>query len=84
MGETNCMIKVTAIVVLLNLTLPLLAKPFATVEEVSPQRGAASLSLKGQIMHMLVHHAQVPFTSSLIVATLVIVAFMLISLIPKF
>ena len=77
-------IKITIIVVLLNLILPLLAKPFATVEEVDPQRGAASLSLKGQIMHMLVHHAQVPFTSSLIVATLIIVAYMLSSLIPKF
>ena len=57
--------------ILLNITLPLLLKPFATSSEVKPPNGAADLSLKGQFMHMMVHHNQVQFTSSLIVALIV-------------
>jgi len=77
MGELTCMTRVVSIVVLLNLVLPKLAKPFATQEEIKPPNGAGNLTFKGQIMHMLVHHEQVPLTSSLIVAALVIVAFYL-------
>ena len=57
--------------ILLNIVLPLLLKPLATYEEVKPPNGAAHLSLKGQFMHMMVHHNQVQFTSSLIVALIV-------------
>jgi len=57
--------------VLLNIFLPLVLKPFATQEEIKPTNGAASLSLKGQFMHMMVHHNQVPFMSSVIIAIIV-------------
>ena len=57
--------------IVINLILPILAKPFATQEEIKPPNGAANLSFKGQIMHMLVHHAQVPLTSSLIIVLIV-------------
>ena len=83
MKELRCMTKVVGIVVLLNLILPRIAKPFATEEEIKPPNGADKLSFKGQIMHMLVHHEQVPITSSLIVSVLVIVAFYLSSVLPK-
>ena len=55
----------------LNLILPLIAKSFATKEQIKPTNGAANLSLFDQLMHMLVHHAQVPITSSLIIAIIV-------------
>ena len=54
--------------------LPILATPFATKEEIKPTRGAHNLSFKGQIIHMLVHHGQVPLTSSLIVAAIVAIS----------
>ena len=57
--------------VLLNLILPLILKPFATNEEIKPPNGAKNLSYKGQFMHMMVHHNQVPFMSSFIVALIV-------------
>jgi len=66
--------RVVGIAVLLNLVLPFLLKPLASEEEVSPLNGAANLSMKGQLMHMFVHHAQVPVSSSVIVAVIVIVA----------
>jgi len=81
MYNFNYMIKVTGIVVLLNLILPKLAKPLANKDEITPPNGAGNLSFKGQVMHMLVHHGQVPLTSSLIVALLVIIALYLSQLI---
>tara|TARA_B100000214_G_scaffold15019_1_gene10365 strand:+ start:186 stop:434 length:249 start_codon:yes stop_codon:yes gene_type:complete len=57
--------------VLLNIVLPLVLKPYATEEEIKPPNGAASLSLKGQFMHMMVHHNQVPLMSSVIIAIIV-------------
>ena len=66
--------RVVGIAVLLNLVLPFLLKPFASEEEVKPPNGAASLSMKGQLMHMFVHHAQVPISSSVIVVVIVVVA----------
>jgi len=57
--------------VLLNIVLPLVLKPHATEEEIRPPNGAASLSLKGQFMHMMVHHNQVPLMSSVIIAIIV-------------
>tara|TARA_R100000655_G_scaffold32248_1_gene64068 strand:+ start:205 stop:450 length:246 start_codon:yes stop_codon:yes gene_type:complete len=55
----------------INLILPALVEPFATEDEVSPPDGAAALPIKGQLVHMLVHHNQVPFTSSVIVGAIV-------------
>ena len=60
--------------VLLNLVLPALAAHVATPEEVSPPEGVDALTYKEQVMHMLVHHKQVPLSSSLVVAVLVAVA----------
>tara|TARA_Y100000591_G_C21725115_1_gene640955 strand:- start:753 stop:1001 length:249 start_codon:yes stop_codon:yes gene_type:complete len=57
--------------IILNIVLSYVLSPFATKEEIKPPNGAANLSFKEQIMHMLVHHKQVMVTSSLIVALLV-------------
>ena len=62
------------IALIINLTLPIIVKPFATQEEITPPQGASKLSFKGQIMHMLVHHSQVPLTSSLIVVSIVVLS----------
>ena len=56
---------------MLNIVLALVLSPFASKEEVKPPNGAAKLSFKSQVIHMLVHHGQVLLTSSLIVAVLV-------------
>jgi len=58
----------------LNIILPMILTPLATSEEIKPEKGAASLSLKGQFIHMMVHHNQVMFTSSLIVGLIVFLA----------
>ena len=57
--------------ILLNIILPLVLEPFATEQEKKPTNGADSLSLKGQFMQMMVHHNQVPFMSSVIIAIIV-------------
>ena len=57
--------------VVLNLVLPHILKTFATPEEVKPPNGRSSLSMKGQFMHMMVHHNQVPLVSSFIIALIV-------------
>jgi len=59
------------IAVLINLLLPSVLKPFATPAQISPPSGAAALPFFDQLMHMFVHHAQVPLTSSIIVAVIV-------------
>ena len=60
--------------ILVNLILPNVLMPFATEVEIKPPLGASSLSFKEQLMHMFVHHAQVPLTSSIIVAIIVAVS----------
>ncbi len=69
--ECRCIISAMVISVILNLVLPAILVNFATSEEIRPPSGAAGLSLKGQFMHMMVHHGQVPFMSSFIVALIV-------------
>ena len=69
--ESYCIMNAVVIGIALNIVLPLVLTPFATEEERKPPNGAASLDMKGQFMHMLVHHGQVPVTSSLIVALIV-------------
>ena len=56
--------------IILNLLLPNLVKNFASKEEINPDNGAHTLSFKQQLMHMLVHHAQVPLTSSILVSVI--------------
>lgn len=59
------------IAVVLNIVLPLIVTPFATHVELHPPHGVKNLSYKEQVMNMLVHHGEVPLTSSLIVAVIV-------------
>jgi hypothetical protein len=63
--------KAVMVAVIINLVLPYMLKPFATKNEIKPPNGAHNLSFKEQLMHMFVHHAQVPLTSSIIVAIIV-------------
>lgn len=63
--------KATIVSIVLNLLLPKLLTPYATEDEIKPPNGAKSLSPKGQFMHMMVHHNQVPVMSSFIVALIV-------------
>ena len=62
-------IRLSLIAVALNVVLPMLLKPYATAEEIKPPNGADKLSFKSQLMHMFVHHAQVPMSSSIISVT---------------
>ena len=66
--------KAVIVAIILNLVLPIVASPFATPEEIKPPNGASNLSFKSQIMHMLVHHNQVPLTSSIIIAAIVFIS----------
>ena len=68
----NNVAKAVLVGVGLNLVLPKLVTPYATPEEIKPPTGnAKDLELKEQLVHMLVHHGQVPLSSSIIVCTLV-------------
>ena len=61
-----------AVGVAINLILPMVVKPFATPEEIKPPTSnAKDLPFKSQLVHMMVHHAQVPVSSSIIIATIV-------------
>ena len=66
-----CVIYSVIISILLNIILPIILVPYATPEEIKPPLGANSLSMKSQFMHMMVHHNQVPFMSSIIVGLIV-------------
>ena len=70
MSKKTLFLKSALVGVILNIVLSYGLSPFATAKEVKPPNGAAKLSFKSQIMHMLVHHKQVMLTSSLIVALL--------------
>ena len=63
--------KPIVISILINILLPYLIIPFASEIQITPPNGATSLKFIDQIMHMFVHHAQVPIASSLIVAIIV-------------
>ena len=67
-SELHCILNACVMAVVLNLGLSYALAPMATPEEVKPPNGAAKLPLKSQVMHMLVHHKQVPLVSSVIVA----------------
>jgi hypothetical protein len=65
---------IVCVSIILNLVLPAIVYPFATASQIKPPNGAASLGMWDQIIHMLVHHKQVPFVSSLIVALIVLLS----------
>ena len=67
----SCVINAVIYAVALNLLLPLIANRFATPADIKPPNGAEKLSLKSQLMHMLIHHSQVPLTSSIIIVLIV-------------
>ena len=71
MKSEYCIYNAILLGVILNIVLPYILDPFATEEEKKPPNGAASLTYKGQFMHMMVHHNQVPVMSSLIIALIV-------------
>ena len=70
-GEISCIANAIFYSVVLNIVLPMVVAPYATEDEIKPPNGAENLSFKSQIMHMLVHHKQVPLASSLVVALIV-------------
>ena len=70
-SESNCVLNAVFMAVVLNVVLACVLSRFATEDEVDPPRGASNLPLKSQFMHMMVHHGQVPFMSSIIVAIIV-------------
>tara|TARA_B100001094_G_scaffold49270_1_gene44700 strand:+ start:1517 stop:1753 length:237 start_codon:yes stop_codon:yes gene_type:complete len=67
----NQLLKSVVVGVIINIALPFALKPFATESQIKPPTGANNLPFLDQIMHMFVHHAQVPITSSLIIAIIV-------------
>ena len=69
--------------ILINLILPQILKPFATPEEIKPPNGAENLTFKEQLMHMFVHHAQVPLSSSIIIAVIVSLSIILGRMLKK-
>ena len=59
------------VAVCINLVLPQILNIWATDVQIKPPQGAAMLSYADQLMHMFVHHAQVPLSSSIIMAVVV-------------
>ena len=72
------LVKIVGIGVAINIILPKIVKPYATEDEIKPPSGnAADLPFKSQLIHMMVHHAQVPLSSSIIVGTIVGLSYIL-------
>ncbi len=65
---------VVVVSVVLNIVLPIVAAQVATPEQANPSGSPAELSLVDQVVHMLVHHSQVPVTSSIVVAAIVAIS----------
>ena len=63
--------------IVINLALPAVLKFFATPAQIHPPNGASQLSFLDQLMHMFIHHAQVPVSSSIIVAVIVFLSVMI-------
>ena len=59
------------VAIIINLLLPKIISPYATEEQIKPPNGAEKLEFFDQLMHMFVHHSQVPVSSSIIVAIIV-------------
>ena len=74
MKDNKTVLCAALIGVVLNIVLPLLVRPMATPVQIKPPNGAANLSFPDQVMHMMVHHTQVPVTSSLIVGVIVAIS----------
>ena len=59
------------VAIVINIVLPIFLKQFATPDQIKPPNGAENLAFFDQLMHMFVHHSQVPLTSSIIVVVIV-------------
>ena len=81
--RTERALKAAAIAVVLNLLLSFLLQPFASRAEIKPPAGAHKLSYKSRLMHLFVHHAQIPLTSSIMVAVIVGASVYAADIIPK-
>ena len=71
MNLNNCVLYTVFFAVVLNLVLPYVLKPFATEEEKKPPNGAASLSYKGQFMHMMVDHSEDTLLTSVFIIVII-------------
>ena len=60
--------------VVLNVMFSYMIAPLATPDQIKPPNGASELPFLSQIIHMLVHHKQVPITSSMIVFLVTLIA----------
>ena len=69
--ESAIIIQSVIVAMVLNILLSLLISSIATKDQIKPPNRAANLGFIDQFMHMLVHHNQVLFMSSLIVAIVV-------------
>tara|TARA_R110000764_G_scaffold542_3_gene2043 strand:- start:1106 stop:1345 length:240 start_codon:yes stop_codon:yes gene_type:complete len=66
------LLKPVLIGVAINLILPQIIKPFASPVELKPPTGnAGDLNMKQQLVHLMVHHTQIPVSSSIVVGTIV-------------
>ena len=80
--DSSCILYATLFAIALNIILPLIFKHFATDDEKHP-KDSSKLTLKGQFMHMMYHHAQTPFVSSIIIALIVSLSIVLSQLVIK-
>tara|TARA_Y100000768_G_scaffold234932_2_gene177613 strand:- start:1276 stop:1587 length:312 start_codon:yes stop_codon:yes gene_type:complete len=71
----SLLLNIIIISILLNLLLPVTVSKFATSDEITPPNGASNLNFKQQLVHMLVHHAQVPLSSSFILALIIYLSY---------
>tara|TARA_B110000208_G_C11519056_1_gene339946 strand:+ start:185 stop:445 length:261 start_codon:yes stop_codon:yes gene_type:complete len=72
--ELKLIIGCVVVGVAFNLVLPIVVQRVATKEQISPPNGANNLPFVDQVIHMFVHHAQVPVSSSVIIAIIVAVS----------
>lgn len=72
--NNNILLKSVMVGVLINLFFPHILKKYITYDEISPPTPVDALPIKNQIMHMIYHHNLVPLSSSLIIATIIILS----------
>lgn len=64
-------LKIAVVGVVLNVFFSAVLSPFATQDQKNPPLHVQDLSYFDQMMHMFVHHNQVPIVSSVIVFAIV-------------
>ena len=71
----SLLLNLVVISTLLNVLLSSVVSKFASPDEISPPNGVSNLNFKEQLVHMLVHHAQVPVSSSVILALVIYLSY---------